>query len=799
MTDWRLSYNNYAPKEQARREALLTLGNGYIALRGAMEEANDDGTHYPGTYLAGGYNRLKTEISGREIENEDFVNWPNPLPLTFSINGGEPFHIDRVKMHEFENHLDIKSGLLVRKMEFADARGHLTSLVSTRLVSMHDAHVAGIKWHLVPLNWSGKITLHSGIDGSVINNNVARYNDFNNRHLTNITSGNPSENIIWLGAQTNQSEIKMALSVRTEIFVDEQKQILKPDFKSDNNRALAKFEFEVAQSQLVCIEKLITIYTSKDVAISEPGYQGLKSLRRLPRFDALVVEHQSVWEEIWNRCDTEIRLKKESDVQTILRLHTFHILQTASNHSVDIDLGVPSRGWHGEAYRGHIFWDELYIMPFLILHRPHVARHLLMYRYRRLGEARIAAQQKGYRGSMFPWQSGSDGREESQKVHLNPESGNWMTDNSSQQRHINIAIAYNVWHYYQATNDMEFFTYYGAELLLSVALFWSSIAHFNQERGRYEIHGVMGPDEYHTAYPDAKEPGLNNNAYTNFMTVWVLQRALDVLKMLNDRQAGQLMKKVGVVAKDIATWHDMTQKMFIPFHDDGIISQFEGYEKLQEFPWEKYREQHGETMRLDRILEKEGDSPNKYKASKQADVLMIFYLLTGSTIKSIFDKLGYHFNNSSDVEKNIRYYQKRNSHGSTLSKVVASWVYATLKRHKSWENLQQALKSDIKDVQGGTTPEGIHLGAMAGTVDLVQRCYTGMEINNGVLWIKPRLPKNIRHVNMSIRFRSHWFNLYINNHKIKIDFEKGWAPPVQIGVNGKVYTFENNSSRTFDI
>jgi hypothetical protein len=157
--------------------------------------------------------------------------------------------------------------------------------------------------------------------------------------------------------------------------------------------------------------------------------------------------------------------------------------------TADLDAGLPARGLNGEAYRGHVFWDEIYVFPYLNIRLPEVTRGLLLYRYRRLGEARAAALEAGFRGAMFPWQSGSEGIEETQRVHLNPLSGHWDRDLSHNQRHVNAAIFYNIWHYYQATDDVAFLRDYGAEVMLEIARFWASIAHFNPERGRYEIHG----------------------------------------------------------------------------------------------------------------------------------------------------------------------------------------------------------------------------------------------------------------------------------------------------------------------
>jgi trehalose/maltose hydrolase-like predicted phosphorylase len=135
---------------------------------------------------------------------------------------------------------------------------------------------------------------------------------------------------------------------------------------------------------------------------------------------------------------------------------------------------------------------------------PEVTRGLL-YCYRRLEDARAAAKQAGFAGAMFPWQSGSGGSEETRRLDLSPLTWRWEPDRSRNQRHVNAAIFYNVWHYFQATQDLPFLHYYGAEMMLEIACFWGSIAHFNPERGRYEIRGVMGPDEFHEQYPGAQE------------------------------------------------------------------------------------------------------------------------------------------------------------------------------------------------------------------------------------------------------------------------------------------------------
>jgi trehalose/maltose hydrolase-like predicted phosphorylase len=557
---------------------------------------------------------------------------------------------------------------------------------------------------------------------------------------------------------------------------------------------------DLREGETLVLEKLASLYTSRDDAISEPVMAARKTITRAPRFDTVMAEHVLAWKHLWRRFDVHIQVAEPGfklNVLMLLRLNMFHLLQAVSPNSMGLDIGVPARGWTGEAYQGHIFWDELFIFPFLNYRMPEITRALLMYRYRRLGEARAAARRAGFQGAMFPWQSGSDGQEETQELNLNPHSHRWVPDNSYLQRHVGSAIAYNVWQYFQVTRDVEFLQFMGAELILEIARFWSSIATFNDERERYEIRGVMGPDEFHEGYPGSSTPGLNNNAYTNIMAVWVLCRALDVLDLLPDIRRAELMTRLGLSVREIARWRDISRMMFVPFHDAGIISQFEGYEKLAELDWDDYRRRYGNIQRLDLILEAENDSANCYKLSKQADVLMLFYLFSAEELGELFARLGYPFEYET-IPRNVTYYDARSSHGSTLSRVVHAWVLARSDRPRSMSYFAEALQSDVNDIQQGTTAEGVHLGAMAGSVDLVQRVSTGIETTGDVLRLNPRLPKELERLDMRIRYRGHSLDLRLTRDSLTVRERERGAVPINLGVQDEVYEFAGGT-RVFQL
>jgi alpha,alpha-trehalase len=786
MNDWLLVYNGYRPQEEGLREALCTLGNGYFATRGATLDCTADEVHYPGTYLAGGYNRLVTKIADRDIENEDLVNFPNWLPLTFRIDHGEWFRLDTVEILSYRQELDLKRGVLRRALRIRDPQGSITSWQEQRLVSMANPHLAGIAVELVAENWSGCLTVRSALDGSVINHGVPRYRELASRHLEILHVEQTDAETQFLHGQTLQSFLHVAEAARTQLYcgdrtVEAHRQVeIRTDFIAQD------LSCELQQGEAITVEKMVAFYTSRDQAISEPGLEAKKTLHETGRFDEVLAAHELAWKHLWDDCNIEIETRRNTATVLKLRVYLFHLLQTVSPHTIDLDIGVPARGWHGEAYRGHIFWDELFIFPFLNLRMPMLTRALLRYRYRRLPEARRAAKAAGYEGAMYPWQSGSNGREESQKLHLNPKSGRWIPDNSHRQRHINIAIAYNIWQYFQVTDDHEFLYMYGAEMLLEIARFWTSMATYNRRIDRYEIKGVMGPDEYHTAYPGTApeaEAGFDNNAYTNVMAAWVLDRARDVLDLLPKGHCRQLCERIGLTRENIAHWEEISRKLRVPFHDDGIISQFDGYGDLEEFDWQGYREQYGDIQRLDRILEAEDDSPNRYKASKQADVLMLFYLLSSDELALLFEQLGYPFDRDT-IPKNISYYLDRTSHGSTLSRVAHAWVLARSDRPRSWHLFQDALNSDIEDIQGGTTPEGIHVGAMAGTIDLIQRCYIGMVMRANVLHFNPALPNDLSRVKVQLRYRRQVLDVEVTHDVLRIHSQSFTVAPITIAYRG---------------
>ena len=793
---WTLSYYDYQKDKEGTRESLCTVGNGYLGTRGALEESVASNTNYPGTYIAGVYNRLESEVAGRRVTNEDFVNCPNWLPLTFKLSDGEWFDLNETEVISFIRRLDFRDGVLYRKVVVRDQVGRETLIESSRLASMAQPHLVTLKYSITPLNYSEPISVRSGLNGAIINAGVERYRQLSSKHLEPILEGG-QDDISYLMLQTNQSEIRIAEAAKVLVFIDGQRIDPRFDIRKLDGAVYSTFKAEAQKGCPICVEKIVAIYTSNDRGVEHPLEAAKDALQNIGGFNEIRRVSAAAWADIWRRVD--IRIEGDRSAQKLLRLNLYHSMISASPHNVGIDAGIPARGLHGEAYRGHIFWDELYILPLYDLHLPDVAKSVLLYRYRRLDQARAYAKEHGYQGAMYPWQSGSDGREETQVVHLNPISGEWGPDHSSLQRHVSLAIALNIYQYCWISGDIDFMEKYGAEMFLEIARFWASKAKYNQKTSRYEIDKVMGPDEYHEKHPDSDIGGLKDNSYTNIMVGWLFKKALEVFDSLNEGVRQKLLEKIELTQDELELWRNISEKIHIPISDEGILEQYDGYFELEELDWEGYRGKYGDISRMDRILKAEGKSPDEFKVTKQADALMAFYNLDTSEVIAILSGAGY-YTKDNLLSSNFHYYLNRTSHGSTLSSLVHSYLASLIGDRKlSWQLYLEALRSDYKDIQGGTTKEGIHTGVMAGTALLTLRAYAGLKLDGDQVRIDPFLPEKWRQVSFNFQFKGDGYYFELTPEKVKVKIISPSKSSIGILVGDRQATIGNMEWVTFEM
>jgi trehalose/maltose hydrolase-like predicted phosphorylase len=566
-------------------------------------------------------------------------------------------------------------------------------------------------------------------------------------------------------------------------------------FRSHEGGAVThEFTADAASGTPLVIDKIVCVSTSRDRAVLSAAETAVDGAVGAASFDELQREHEQAWERLWAEFAVEMQPAGEEAIA--LHFNAFHVLQTLSAVDPDLDAGIPARGLHGEAYDGHVFWDELFVYPFITLRRPSLTPALLAYRHRRLGAAEAAAAREGRRGAMFPWQSGMAGDDVTPQLLFNPHTGGWMPDNSRLQRHVGLGVAYSAWQYYESTGDTQFLLHQGADLIVGVARFFASLAEYDPDRDRYSIDHVMGPDEFHDGYVDRPGEGVKDNVYTNVMTAWVLRRAIATVDVLQGHPGRLAWRRLDIGPDEPDEWARIARRLTVVFNDDGTLSQFDGYEDLETIDLDAYRRRYGWIGRLDLILNAEHDTTNRYQVSKQPDALMLLYLLSAEELRGLLAEMGYEFPPDA-VVSTVERYSAASTYGSTLSNVVHSWLEARRDRERSWEFLRQALKSDLADIQGGTTREGVHIAAMAGSVDMVTRCYAGIEIRDGRLWFHPLLPAEIASIKFHLVYRDQALSVTLSHDELRIKTEEGRADPIRVVVEGDEVELGTGEIRRF--
>lgn len=760
---WHLDYYGLDHKKrQYGQESMQTIGNGFFGLRGTYLEAKNNEDNYPATYVAGVFNQLATPINDRNVINEDLVNLPNAQFLSFKIDDGPFFKIDEQFIQESLRSLDLKTGILTITNLLKMNDGKELKVTAKKIADLKQYHNYYLQYSIEPLNFSDKITVISQIDGSIVNDNVERYKNLAKNHLSIDKIINQDKETTLL-AHTNQSNIKIAIKTNLRYS-----QINNPHYSTNNTDEIASqfIEFLAEENQTYTIEKDVAIFTSLET--QQNIEQVVNKYHFLNSFSDSEKSAQENWNDVWKKED--VKIEGDITAQKLLRLNSYSMTTAAqSKANKDLDASVGSRGLTGEGYRGHIFWDELFDMNFYILHAPQLVKDLLMYRYNRLGAAMDYASDDDYNGAMYPWQSGMYGDEQSQEVHLNPMTNKWDPDNSRKQRHVSLAIAYNIWNYYNLSEDKDFMKQFGLEMLLEIAKYWIDISKFDEATGKYSIDNVMGPDEFHEGYPNSDDSGLKNNAYTNIMVSWLFKQ---IIKLLHSQPATTVkdnLKRTRFDDHYLEALEQIRHNLKLDLQD-GILGQFEGYFDLKELDFDKYRQQYGNIARMDRILKAHNDTPDNYQVAKQADTLMALFNIRENDFLTIMNDLGYPINNPNKfISDNIQYYIQRTTHGSTLSRIVYSMLLLKVNDdQQAWKLFYEALTSDYYDIQGGTTAEGIHLGVMGATLNVVTSYFAGIDYRGDKLEINPHLPKQWNEITFKMLYKGVNFSFEVTHETITI-------------------------------
>jgi len=287
---------------------------------------------------------------------------------------------------------------------------------------------------------------------------------------------------------------------------------------------------------------------------------------------------------------------------------------------------------------------------------------------------------------------------------------------------------------------------------------------------------------------------LKNNAYTNMMVVWLFEEIERLNEQLSSEIVQSIQAKAGITQQQIEKMAAMKHQLGLEINENGIIAQFEGYFDLKDLDWDHYKEKYGNIYRMDRILNAEGESADAYKVAKQADSLMIFYNFSKEQVRLILEDLNYQLPNDY-VERNLNYYLERTSHGSTLSRVVHAQLAAMVDdQDLACKLYQEALYSDYRDIQGGTTAEGIHAGVMAATLFIPLTTFAGLDIRKAMISFEPNLPAAWNAITFNLTIRG--IHLHVTATKTALQVTADQATTIE--VNGQPIELTANKQATIN-
>ncbi|XZF64644.1 MAG: beta-phosphoglucomutase [Gloeotrichia echinulata DVL01] len=713
-TDWILIETQFEAEKLQSRETIFTTGNGYLGTRGSFEEGYI--RTLQATFIHGVYDDVPVVYT-------ELVNCPDWLPLVVIVNG-DRFRLDQGEILNYDRQLDLRQGLLTRLVQWRSPRGDIIELQFARFASLADQHVLAQRCQIKPINFDGVIEIQASINGYPENPG------FN--HWEELDQGKIDQGI-WLHRRTRNSRIDIGMAAKMTISgADATLQV-----NSAPGYPTLTATFLATSQQTVTVEKIVTVFTSREVDTPVTAAQDKIALQ--PEYRTLLKANEQAWDEVWQKSNIEI--EGDSTAAFAVRYNLFQLLIAAPRD--DGKVSIPARTLSGFGYHGHIFWDtEIFILPFFTYTQPAIARNLLSYRYYTLNGARRKADHYGYKGAMYAWESAVTGDEVTPRWSLPndfyaEDVRIWCRD---REIHITSDIVYAVWYYWQATGDDQWMQDCGAEIILHTAIFWSSRVEFNAKSERYEIRGVIGADEYHEF--------VHNNAFTNRMVQWHLEKAIFVLDWLastcNER-VSELDHKLYITTKQRSRWQDIIANLWIPEDPaTGLIEEFEGFFQLEDINLNDYEPR---TKSIQFILGIEGT--NKRQVLKQPDVLMLLYLMRQS---------GDFPYNHKALQANWDYYAPRTdiSYGSSLGPAIHAILASDLgKSAEAYEWFMQAVMVDLHDMRNNTK-EGIHAASAGGIWQAVILGFGGIKFTENGPVAKPQLPPGWTRLKFQLHWRGQW-------------------------------------------
>lgn len=762
--EWEIIIPGYNPRLQADQEVFASLANGALGFRGSIS-TDKNGIHHSAFYRAGLYEKAPPPPTGEKQPSvvADLVCLPDILDFNLNVDG-EDINLDQAEVLAYQVKLNLRQAYTIH--QFTLRQGDKTTQVEIiRFADQSDKNVVGIEYSVKPLDYSGTITLTTGVDGRVDNKGT--------KYLSEHGKGAATDGKgIFYAAQTRYKGA--IVSFASDITLIQSDEVIQTPIQVTQSpeQIYQQISISAERGQRYTLQKRVVVTASRDQNSQDPIENGIKHLAELAPLSELFSKHAQAWDNIWKEAD--IQITGDEEAQKYIR-YCIAKLNSISNPD-DYSISAAAKGLDnlpGEGYMGHVFWDtEMFMLPAIVHSRPEVAKAWLMYRYNTLPAAKEKARKMGYKGAFYSWESADNGSEETPEW-VKDEKGHLIPIHTGKlEKHISADIAYAICEYMKATNDQEFLGQAGVEMLAETARFWVSAANYNSQLDRYVIRSVIGPDEYHEGRVIGQKrkrikPGVHNNTYTNLMARWNIQKALELWET-----QPQLRDKMNFSQKEILHMRDVAEKMYL-LYDPGtkLYEQFEGFHNL------KYHPLVPGIHAMDQWLKEHHMVPVMYQNGKQPDAPFALDLLRESDPATIM--------------ANYQHYIIKNcSSGSSLSDgaIVEIGARAGISADELLPQWKNAATIDLKNLiadqpeTGRSNGYGGHAASWGGTIQAALRGFGGLDLLDDRLKIDPNMPSS-----WDLRFRTRWdgqpFSVRINRDFVELTVdprEISLDPPVEI-------------------
>ena len=708
---WVVSQSTLDPAAQHHMETVFTLGNGYFSTRGAFEEGYPDDKAI--TFAHGIFDDMPVSFT-------ELVNMPDWLDTAVWIDSA-PFRLDQGQVLHFSRQMDLRDGILRRDVRWQAPSGAIVDLTFERFASYAEEHVGALRILATAVNQPCHITLHTGINGHVANEDLLHWR---------LLDQSADDGAAWLHSRTRKTGIEVGTAVAVT--------------HSNGAYCLAqncpgqprlRLEQMLNAGQSLQADKLISYAASRD---AHPEAQRVVARAQAylhnQTYDALRAAHTAAWQQVWQASD--VLIEGDPEAQLAIRFNLFQLFIAAPQHDERVSIGAKTLSGYG--YRGHVFWDtEIFILPFFTYTQPRIARNMLLYRYHTLAGARRKAARNGYAGAQYVWESAATGDEVTPTwvPHFSDATQLVRIWTGDIQIHISADVAYAIRQYWQITGDDAFMRDYGAEMILDTARFWGSRVEREEVNGRlaYTIRDVIGPDEYHDH--------VDNNSYTNYIARWHLQTALavrDWLRQAYPAQAAALEQALNLTEKVYRHWQEVIDHLvFLWDEETAVIHQFEGFFQRARLDPDLFA---SAAQSLQVILGIEG--ANESQVLKQADVIMLLCLF-----RDQFDQRTWQANWDAYMPITDHKY------GSSLGPSFHAWAACEMQRpDEAYEHFMLAAQADLRNPRGNAG-DGVHAASAGGVWQAIAFGFAGLRQEQEIISLQPQLPQHWQRIAFTFSYR----------------------------------------------